>query len=346
MSQKTVILDDLDHRLLHALQLDGRLPFARFAQLADVSEQTVARRFRRLRMAGVVRVVGLVDPAPLGESSWTVRIQSRPDGAVKLADALARRPDIGWVALSAGGSEIICVTRSRSGALRNELLLQRLPKTAQVNGLSAHAMLHRFDKHTGRTFRAGVLDPEQADTLRSQAIGGGSQAASTRRGTTDDDTGLMELSRQDEALLAELAIDGRAPIVQLAEVTGWTPTRVSRRLEELVCAGLLYFHVDLAMNALGYRSQAYLWLTVGAADLQSTGAEIAEHDVVNFVSAVTGTSNLLAVISCRDNAHLYRYVTDELGRLGALRQLEISPILRRIKQGGSLMDGDRLAVPA
>src|SRR5690349_5264579 len=53
VSEESIILDELDHQLLHALTLDARVPFARFAQLVDVSEQTVARRFRRLRAAGV-----------------------------------------------------------------------------------------------------------------------------------------------------------------------------------------------------------------------------------------------------------------------------------------------------
>ena len=42
-------LDALDLKLLHALQIDGRAPFSRIAEVLGVSDQTVARRFRRLR---------------------------------------------------------------------------------------------------------------------------------------------------------------------------------------------------------------------------------------------------------------------------------------------------------
>jgi DNA-binding Lrp family transcriptional regulator len=357
VDEKPLIFDELDHQLIHALQVDGRVPFARLGQLLGVSEQTVARRFRRLRSGGIVRVLGLVDPVPLGESSWIVRIQSRPDAATSLADALARRPDVGWVSLTSGGTEIICVTRSRTSSLRNELLLQRLPKTAPVIGLGAQAVMHRFENLNGWTTGQGQLDQPQIDSLLAQAIGSGVRSGSARPATVSDaglDRGTgpdpsarsPRLSAEDEAMLAVLALDGRAPIVQLAALTGWTPAKVSRRLEELVGVGLLYFDAEVALVPLGFRSQAFLWLTVGSADLHATGVELAGHGPVVFVAATTGATNLVASVVCRDQAHLYRYVTDGLGSLEALRHLEISPFLRRVKQGGSMMDGERLAVAA
>src|SRR5882762_11281885 len=87
-------LDPLSHQIIHALQVDGRASFNRIATVLGVSEQTVARRYRRLRADGIVRVVGMVDPRRVGQTAWTVRIQCRPGTATKLADALARRGDV------------------------------------------------------------------------------------------------------------------------------------------------------------------------------------------------------------------------------------------------------------
>jgi DNA-binding Lrp family transcriptional regulator len=342
VSQKTIVLDRLDHQLLHALQLDGRLPFARFAQLTDVSEQTVARRYRRLRAAGVVRVLGLIDPVPLGESGWIVRIQSRPDSTVALADALARRPDVGWVSLVSGGTEILCVARSRTSRQRDELLLRRLPKTAEVTSFGAQAMMFRFEAPASWVPGFDGLAPDQVESVIAQAIGGGVRSGDTRFHLKPVSPDPPVLTDEDDRMLLELAADGRAPIVRLAEVTGWTPARVQRRLEELVGSGVLYFDADLAMEALGFRAMAFLWMTVSSAELHATGTALAAHDEVVFVAATTGVSNLVASVVCRDMAHLYRYVTESLGAQTAVRQLEVSPFLRRIKQGGSMMDGGRL----
>src|ERR1700761_2016388 len=97
MSEKTFTPDELDLLMLQVLELDGRIPFARVGGRLGFSEQTVARRFRRMQADGIVRVIGMIDTSALGESSWVVRIQSRPDAALALAEALARRPDVGWV---------------------------------------------------------------------------------------------------------------------------------------------------------------------------------------------------------------------------------------------------------
>lgn len=342
MTDEILTLDRVDHLLLHALQLDPRISFARFAHLVDVSEQTVARRFRRLRAAGVVRVVGMVDPVPLGEPSWIVRIQSRPDATAALADALARRSDVGWVNLSSGGSEITCVIRPRTSRQRDELLLQRLPKTAHVLAVSAHALLHRFDEPDSWTTGGGRLSTEQSALLLAQAIGGGAQSGNTR---SVDPTGPpLALTAEDEAMFRELAEDGRLPISRLAELTGWTSGRVNRRLDELVRAGLLYFDTEVAMEPIGFRTSAFLWLTVSAGQLQATGKALSAHDEAAFVAATTGTTNLVASVVCRDTAHLYRYVTESIGAL-ELVGLEVALNLRRIKKGGSMIVDGRLVSP-
>jgi DNA-binding Lrp family transcriptional regulator len=106
--------DRLDRQIIHALQLEPRASFSRIAAAVETSEQTVARRYRRLREEGIVRVVGLVDSRQVGQNDWILRVQCRPGSSGRLADALAQRDDISWVTLSAAGSEVFCTVRSRS----------------------------------------------------------------------------------------------------------------------------------------------------------------------------------------------------------------------------------------
>ncbi|WP_370672241.1 Lrp/AsnC family transcriptional regulator [Streptomyces sp. PpalLS-921] len=108
-------LDALDLRLVHALQLDGRAPLTSIADVLGVSDQTVARRYRRLRGAGAMRVLGLADAGRFGHIEWLVRVRCTPDSASGVAGALARRDDTSWVSLTAGGTEIVCLTRAPTG---------------------------------------------------------------------------------------------------------------------------------------------------------------------------------------------------------------------------------------
>ena len=329
--------DELDHQLLHALRLDPRIPFARFAGLTGVSEQTVARRFRRLREHGVVRVVGLVDPFATGQGNWMVRIRARPDAAVALADALAQRSDVGWVSLTSGGTEILCNARShslRGGQVGQELLLRRLPHTKEVIDFTAQMVLHRFDERLGSMGDLTELDAGQVEQIRSRALIRRPGAATA-----------TPLGPSDEALLAELREDGRAPVARLAQVTGWSPARVARRLEELVSAGPVYLDTEMAVESLGLATHATIWLTVAPSDLDRVGRELAEHKEIAFVAAISGNRNLTGTVISRDPQELYQYVSQRLGAVPGIQQLEISPILRRLKQNGSLMRDGRL-VPA
>src|SRR4051794_20900755 len=137
------VIDVIDRQIVHAMQVDGRAPFSRVATVLGVSEQTVARRWRRLRADGVVRVLGLTTPEAT-EPNWFVPVRVQPAAAGGVAAALAGRPDVSWVSLTAGGAEITCSTRPRTPRQRDALLLDRLPRTVQVIDLTAFSVLHAF----------------------------------------------------------------------------------------------------------------------------------------------------------------------------------------------------------
>jgi DNA-binding Lrp family transcriptional regulator len=339
-ARETSVIDDLDRQIIRALQVDPRAGFSVIGEVLGVSEQTVARRFRRMRADGLLRVIGMVDPRHLGQSEWIVRVTCRPGGTRPLADALARRDDVSWVTLSAGGSEIDCSVRSLSDEQRDDLLLQRLPATSQVLGLTAHAILHRFaGAYSGDWTGYGgePLTPAQVTALQSAAPVPAASVSPAEPVTLQDD---------DAPLIAELTRDGRASYAALAAATGWSQGRVTRRLAALFGSGVLYLDLDLATELLGFPTTAYLWLRVEPASLVAVGTELARHQEVPFVAAVTGPANLVATVICRDTEALYEYVASRIGATAGVRELEVSPTLRRIKQAGSRMDGGRLAPPA
>ena len=330
------VFDDLEREITQALQIDPRAGFSRIAEVLGVSEQTVARRYRRLRGEGLLRVIGLVDPRSVGQSEWMVRVGCRPGGVGRLAEALARRDDVSWVTLTAGGSEIVCSVRSRSAEQRDELLLQRLPATSQVLTMEVYAVLHRFvgGASTDWTGYGAALRPDQIEAMLSG------------RPEEADPGEPVVLRPEDGPLLDELAVDGRVSYAALAAAAGTTVGRVTRRLEVLRRAGILYFDVDLASGLMGFTAPAYLWLTVEPGSLDAVGKQLAGHSEVAFAAAVSGSANLAASILCRDLEDLYRYVTTKVSAAAGVRQLEISPVLRRTKQAGTQMAGQRLATPS
>lgn len=332
---ESATLDDLDSALVRCLQVAPRAPFSLYAQVLQSSEQTIARRYRRLRAAGVLRVTGVISAETLGETSWIVRIQCRPNGTLALAQALAKRGDVGWVSISGGAAEVLCVVRSPSAQEREDLLLEQLARTAPVLGVSAAMTLHLFragqpDDWTGLVH---ALTDRQEQTLRTAAPSIVPRATQT----------VQIADTYDQAILAQLVLDGRSSYAQLATVAGITEGRASRRLQSLLERGMAVVDIDLSAEALGWNVTAQLWMTAAPADLHACGTALAALPEVTFAAAITGPHNLTAVAVCRDHRDLYRLVTDQIGAVPGIISLEVSPRTRTVKQAGALVDRQRLA---
>src|SRR5690349_1937454 len=138
------MLDALDHQIIHILAIEPRASFRTIADVTGISDQTAARRYRKLCEDAGLRVLAVPDGSRLGWTDWFIRLQTTPGGADSIAEALARRPDTRWVHLASGGTEIICTLQARTEEQRDALFLQGLPGSRRVVQISAHSILHHF----------------------------------------------------------------------------------------------------------------------------------------------------------------------------------------------------------
>jgi DNA-binding Lrp family transcriptional regulator len=311
---ESVDLDGVDRGLLHALQLDGRVPFARVADVLGVSETTVARRYKRLRSVASLRVVGVVNGVLFGRTAWTLRLRCTPDVALPLATALAKRPDVSWVHVMSGGTEISLHAQLPPG--EESVLLEKLPRASRVLGVSAHSVLHAFALPPGWSGLRWLSD-----------------AQVTRLRPEEPSIARFEVDDADRALLELLAADGRVSYAELAARTRLSESTVRRRLDLLRYNGVVSYQVDIPAALLGYGTQARLWLTVPPHALTSVGERLAEHEETSFVAATSGPTNLVAVVACRDSGELYRYLTEKVGPLREITSLETAVLMRTVKQG-------------
>lgn len=325
--------DDLDRRLVHALQIDARAPFARVAAVLGVSDQTVARRYARLRAEGRLRVAGLPDASAFGESWWTLRLECVPGTAGEMGEVLARRDDTLWVSLLSGGAELSFAVRS---ARDDAPLLERLPRTRRVVRMTAHQHLHTFyGGPLSLVSKSGALTPAQAARLAPDPDPDHDHDAGS--GTDREKPG--RLGEAERRLFAELARDGRTPLTELARATGWSPSQVRRRLAALRAARALYFDVEYDFRLFGLTVRAALWLSVPPSLLEATGRALASHPEVAFCTATTGPSNLFAVAICADTPALYAYLTTRVAALPGVRRMETLPVTRTLKGVAPLAPG-------
>jgi Lrp/AsnC family transcriptional regulator for asnA, asnC and gidA len=105
--QPPVALDDIDKRLIEALQQDGRRPYTQLAQEVGLSEAAVRQRVRRLVDTGVTQIVAVTDPMTLGFRRMAM-IGVRIEGDVRAAaDAISELPEIDYLVIVAGSFDLL-----------------------------------------------------------------------------------------------------------------------------------------------------------------------------------------------------------------------------------------------
>lgn len=132
--------DDVDERILLALQDDGRRSFRDIAREISVSEGTVRTRVRRLQAAGVLRFLAFVDPARLGQRVLAL-VLARVDSEhqERVINAATAWPETTYVSSLLGRSDlyiqVICADnetlwaiisrlRTLAGVLETETMLE------------------------------------------------------------------------------------------------------------------------------------------------------------------------------------------------------------------------------
>ena len=89
-------LDDIDRKILRALQKDARASFKKIGEEVGVSEATVFVRVRKLQEGGVLSgFKAIVDPRAVGKSLTAIMlVRANPKGLPGMLSALERLDDI------------------------------------------------------------------------------------------------------------------------------------------------------------------------------------------------------------------------------------------------------------
>ena len=105
--EDTGSMDELDRRIIHILQEDGRASNARIARDVGVSEGTVRRRLKRLIQDGIIKVAAFPDPEALGyKTEALIGIQVDPDKVDAVAGNLTELQSASLVVQTTGAFDL------------------------------------------------------------------------------------------------------------------------------------------------------------------------------------------------------------------------------------------------
>lgn len=316
-------MDHLDECLVEALTIAPRAQNTLLARVLGTSEQTIARRYRRL-VANGLHISGTISLDTLGLAPWTIRLRVAPKTGGDIAQALARRDDTAWVYLASGGTEVIFNAHiPLTGRNDPDPLLARLPKASQVLGISAHMLL-----------QSGQL-PWQALTATGRLLTDDQLAALQPKppptATTDTVPALSDL---DRAILAHLRRDGRIGASALSRILREPESSIRHRLARLNGSGSLLYVVDLPNSARNRPIEARAWLNIQPAHVADAMSQITQLPDISFAAITTGPTNLVAAVACQTTGHLSQFISQGLASLSGITTVETAPIHATYKRLG------------
>lgn len=126
-------LDELDRKLIAALQKDGRTPFSVLAQDLGVSASSVRYRVQRLQDTGLFQIVGIANPLNIGfDRLALIGIRCEAGQAPAVCEALSELQETSYVVLTSGSFDVMVEVVCRDIEHYTELMFETLQKTPGV----------------------------------------------------------------------------------------------------------------------------------------------------------------------------------------------------------------------
>ncbi|WP_404286842.1 Lrp/AsnC family transcriptional regulator [Glutamicibacter arilaitensis] len=309
------VFNDLERRIVIAMQIDGRATWRKIARVLREPERTVARYGQALLESGRVSVAAIQHHSGSLVASFTCA-----PGTVRVAcEALAQRADTSFSYMVTGQSDV--VTELHYDGDLAEILTMQLPATPGVNSLAVYPIMKYFK--TIRAWRAEPVSEAQERAL-TPLTGGELTEWNPAPGLTENDSMIIEVLRKD----------GRASIDAISRQVKMSESSVSRRVDWLLRGEQISIRTLVEPALLGFPVEALLWVQTSPHSVEALGQRLRLLPEVRYAAAVAGDAQLIVDVTVRTQKDLYRFISNT--EWGEMVQLKTAMVLSARKRGGRL----------
>ncbi|MFC4000867.1 Lrp/AsnC family transcriptional regulator [Prauserella oleivorans] len=294
-------LDDVDERLVRALQEDGRASYEALAKLVGLARSTTKARVRRLIDDCGLRLIAAIHPAALGLNQLGHVIVEVDGPAGPVAERLAELAETSFVTTTAGRFAVTAELRTKDLATFSE----GLAKVQAVPGVRSVQAMTFLQIWKDPYFPPGPLE-------------------------SPGPLGDIDLDSSDHALLEHLRIDGRASFADLASVSGLSPGATRARVLRLLEAGVVHVGALVRLNQLSRIHTIGFALTLSG-ETAPVAREVAGFEEVDCFATGIGWCNGIGTIRATTYDSVFATL-ERLRDLPGVRSVESWSHLRAIKE--------------
>jgi DNA-binding Lrp family transcriptional regulator len=316
-------LDELDRRIVVALQHDGRASWRAIAKMVNSSTATVARRGQALLSSGVTKIAVVPALGSKGQvDSFLIRINCQPGTQLQVAAELVNHEGMRFVTIVTGRYDIMAELVVHGGATHYPQFIEELQSIAGIERWRSDLIMHVYKM----TFDWGrQLFP---DTAGLPAVPVGNQEA------IEPPTCRPEhFDSADWKIIDALREDGRETFQAIADRLGMNESSVRRRFERLRNSRCIDILTVMPATALGMGAETLLNVRVAPRKMDAVARELAQHPAVRYLAATLDENSLFCEVILPSTTDLYSFITSTLSRLEGVKDWTASMELLFLKRG-------------
>ena len=108
-------MDKTDLKIIQELQNDGRRSYIKLANIMGVTEGTIRKRVKALHKQGVINIRAVLNPNKIGYNMLCMMaIQVKMADLLKVAEALAEKPNVYYLAFVTGRYDMLALVLART----------------------------------------------------------------------------------------------------------------------------------------------------------------------------------------------------------------------------------------
>ncbi|MDT0317015.1 Lrp/AsnC family transcriptional regulator [Streptomyces sp. DSM 44918] len=292
------MFDAMDFAIVHALQINPRVSWARLGQILMTDPSTLSRRWSRV--TGDRRVWSscfhVINAQLRDLATAVVEIGCEPGRRQSVIERLSGEAPVVSIHCTSGARDLVLTV-----SLPDRVAVDRY--VDEVVG-SVPGVRRMRTSYFRRVFKQGSdWRPYALTAAQARAV---SETLPTAVADPKPSPLLLEL-------VAAIGDDVRRPISGLQGRVGRSLSAVSRGVDALLVASWVSWRIDFSHD-LGGWEEVMLWFDVPQSDLENVAATLRRFPQLRWCSSMTGASNLIATACLRDIEEL-----DEIERVIAVR---------------------------
>jgi DNA-binding Lrp family transcriptional regulator len=318
------LLDPLEERIIHALQVEGRAPWSELAPVVGVDAVTLARRWESLRQRGFAWCTGIFP----GGATALVDITCMPQHIGEVAERVAQIPAVLTLDHTSGGRDLLATMFDDTPLAIWDVVTNGIGRLEGVRNTQTHLVTEVVMEASDWRLRA--LTPQEAARIPRPRP----PRARAPRAVHPD---------VEEALRHCLAEDGRRPVSRIAAEHGLSEQRVADGLARLRADGVLRIRTDVARSVTGWPVYAWYFVRTAAKHIQQMRQLMAQIPEARTALAVASQYNLVVAVWLREMTDVMRFEAALEAAVPSARIVDRSVVFRMSKHLGRLIDDEGAA---